>query len=246
MKHLTSIFVFTFALTTACATQATMVEYVEDAYAVQAPQEIADVVQEAARTVNFDKSYEVVVPKKAGLHINPWNQFVSSGTNPATHNWFILVNPTWFSTLPHDQQMFLLCRSFVQANMGVIPPIAQYIPWLFVILTWVLVYVLYRLFGRTRLNQHNPAVRVMIAFGILFVLNVALVNKLQVKLLDYMYRKHDNVVNMVVIEKTGNREAAIKALQTMDAEVKKGIANGETAFVPFEHVFETIAKGLTT
>lgn len=244
MKKFMNSLALTCALMGAVAS-ATMVEYVEDAYAVQAPKEIVDLVDQAAKIVDFDKPYEVAVPKKAGLQINPWNRFISSVSNPVTNNWLIIVNPEWVSTLPHDQQIFLLGRCFMMGKMGMVPPITKYIPWLFIIASWVLVYILYRLFGRTRLNEQNQAVRVLLAFGVMFVLNVAIINKLQIKLLDHLYRKHDKVMNLAVVEKTGNREAAIQALQAYDAAIKKSIKEGEASLVPFENIFERLAQSLT-
>ncbi|MFI5333274.1 MAG: hypothetical protein ACHQVS_04200 [Candidatus Babeliales bacterium] len=234
------------SLLTTAVISATMVEFVEDGYTVQAPKEITDLVAEAARIVDFDKPYEVVVPKKAGLQVNPWNRFISSAVNSVTNNWLVLVNPDWLSTFPHDQQIFLISRCFMQGNMGMIPPIAKYISWLFVIASWVVIYGIYRLLNRTRLSEQKTAVRIALAVGIVMMLNIAVVNKLQMKLLDYMYRKHDKAVNMAVIEKTGNREAAIQALQAYDAAIKKSIKEGEASLVPFEMIFDIMAQALKT
>lgn len=227
--------------------RATMVEFVEDGYAVQAPKEITDLVQEAAEMVGYDKPYEVVIPKEQGLQVNPWNRFICSGSNTITHNWFVSISPEWFSALPQDQQLFLIGRCFMVGKMGLVPPITAYIPWLFVILSWVMIYILYRfLLSKTSLKHQPPAIRVFIAFAIAFALNVAIINKIQIALLEHLYRKHDTAVAIAVIEKTGNHDAAVNAIKAYDGAVKKSVKEGEARLAPFEHVFEQLAQSLTT
>ena len=67
------------------------VEYVEDAYTMQASKEIVKIVEKAALLVDFNDEYQVVSPKKAGIQINPWNKFLGQAINPQTKNPFIMV-----------------------------------------------------------------------------------------------------------------------------------------------------------
>lgn len=224
---------------------ATMVEFIEDAYVVQAPQEIVSVAQEAAKIANFGKTYEVIVPKKAGLQINPWNRFIASVANGATGNWCIIVNPEWFSTLPYDQQIFLMVRCFTQGSMGMVPPIQVYISWFFIILSWIVAYCIYRLLSRIHFIPQNIFVYIVLTAGIMYIFNMTFFHKIQSLALNYSSRKHDTTINIATIKKTGDFNAAIQALKSYDEGLKKQIKGGEQFFVPCERYFEDMVQELT-
>lgn len=248
MKSIFKLSVLFMASCLATNAQAKMVEYVEDPYAQQAPQEIVALAQEAAEKMDFQKSYEIVVPKKAGLQINPWNQFVSSGTNPQTKNCFILVNPAWFSTLPANQQLFLLERCFMQAEMGLNPLSLKIIPWLFILFSYLLAIGLFWLLGKNaRFSEQTPSVRAvrgLISFGVVMLCYLQFINPLQTKVVNYYSRKHETAIHEAVIQKTGDRQGAIQALEAYDAAIRKSLENGELLFAPFEKLFSGYAAEL--
>lgn len=241
MKKLCNIiFIATISLS---AIQAKMVEFVEDLGGMQAPKEICDLVEQAAANADIDISYEVAVPKKPGLQINPWNNFICSGINPITKNFFITINPAWFLSLPHNQQMFLITRCFMQSKLGIIPTSAKCVAGLFIALRLALMPATYILLGKTPLAEQK-IVKGLLTWAFLVALNMTMLDKVQAETLNKMYRAHDIVVGNAAIEKTGKRKAAIRALQVYEYGIKKRIREGDTFFVPYENVFGNLAKQL--
>lgn len=115
----TKVAILLFAVTSmSCQVSAKTIEFIEDVYAIQAPQEIVALAEKAAALVGFEKPYEVAVPQKAGVQINPWNKFAAYGINPKTNNPFIIINPQWFSKIPENQQLFWLSRCFITLEQG--------------------------------------------------------------------------------------------------------------------------------
>jgi len=97
---------------------AKMVEYIENIYLNQAPEDITKFVNEVAQQQNFDENYEVASPKKAGLQINPWNRMVASVRNPATGNIAFVINPDWFSKFNKDEKTYMISRAYITAKSG--------------------------------------------------------------------------------------------------------------------------------
>jgi hypothetical protein len=223
---------------------AKIIEYVEDAYTMQAPQEVVDLVERAAQFFEFTDPYEVIAPKKAGMQVNPWNRFISYGINSQTKNPFIIVNYDWFSQIPSDQQLFLLGRNFLILKYGTIPLSMKVVPFAFMVMSMMLIFLLFWLLGKTKLAHHSRWVRALIAWVIVVCCNIAFMNKLPIQLNQYLGRKYDAHINELAVQKTHNRDAAVGALEHFDASVKHELKSGEPFFAPYAMLFETYAKEL--
>ena len=223
---------------------AKVVEYIEDAYAKQAPKKIVAIVKKAALLMDFKGVYEVVVPKKAGIQVNPWNKFIAQGINTLTKNPFIIVNPQWFSSIPQNQQTFLLGRFFLifkhgstTLGMKIIPYLSDlFILFLAFLLTWGL--------GKTRLAHHKKWIRFIIAFSIMIACYITFLSNLETKLLQHFGSKYDIKINEMVVQKTLNKDSAIKALKFFDTSIKQELKNGETFWAPYESLFKKYADKL--
>jgi hypothetical protein len=219
-------------------------EFVEDAYTSQAPQELVDTVEKAAQLFEYNDPYEVIVPKKAGLHINPWNKFIAGGLNPQTKNHFIIINPEFFSGLPENEQLFLLGRNFLRFKHGLIPLSAKLIPYASVLLSILLAFLLFWLLGKTRLAHQKLWIKGLIIFGAVLVTEVAILDKIGTRLTHSFSKAYDHRINEMVVQKTNDRDAGIKAMEVLDAAVKNEINNGENAFVGYKDLFGEYAQAL--
>lgn len=224
--------------------QAKIVNIAEDGYMMQAPQELEAVAEKAAGLVNFTTPYELVVPKKAAIEINPWNKFASYVINPVTKNPFLIINPEWFNKLPEDQQLFLLGRNFLLMHYGVIPTSFTMIQYLFVFLSLLLLLFLIWIMGKTVLKNQRMWVRILLAGILVGLCEFMVLDPLEKKLKQCYGKIHDRKINKLVIEKINNKDAAIKALEYYESSIKNEIKNGETFFVPFENLFESYAQDL--
>ena len=223
---------------------AKVVEFVEDPYTMQAPKEIVNIADKIALLMEFKDGYEIVVPKKAGIQINPWNKFITQGINPQTKNPFIIVNPQWFLSIPQDQQAFLLGRFFLTFKNGVIPLNMKIVPYMFVFFTFFLIFLLVWALGKTRLANHKKWIRFLIAFSVVAACNIIFVNKLQIRLLQYLSFRHDFKINEMVSQKTLDKASAIKALEFVDSSIKSESEKGETFFTPYVSLFKKYADEL--
>ena len=215
-----------------------MIEFNEDNYVQQAPQEITQRVQEVSALINFTKSYEVATPKKAGMQINPWNKFISYGINPLTKNTFLIINPAWFSTLTKDEQTFLIGRSLVtlQGEVSAMP--VKIIPYLFMMLAFFLLFLFYWLLQFTPLAQQKKWIRMITAVILLNIVQYTIVGPLQQKLTIYFTKQYDMNVIHLTIKKTGNKSAALQALKKFDQSIKEEYQKGEVFFAPHITLFE--------
>lgn len=224
---------------------AKMVEFIENSYLVQAPSNITTIADEAAQITGFTKNYEIAIPKKAGLQVNPWNRLISSAPlNPQTQLPYIIVNPSWFLTLPKNQQTFLLARCFTALEQGLIPLSIKMAPWAFSLLFIALIILFFWLLGKTALGSHKGWIRLIVAYLIAAGCNVTVMNKLQTTLINYLAVGHDKAIIQATLDKTKDPDAAIKALEAMDTTIKNQLQEGETFWTPFSTVFEPYIKAL--
>lgn len=223
-----------------------MIEYVEDIYLLPAPNEITNIVSSIMDQQNFDQNYEVAIPKKSGMQINPWNQFISSGINPITGNLFFIINPDWFSQLNKDEQSFLITRAFFHAKSGGSSIYLKIIPWLFIIISILLMILLVKLLGKcNNCANLNLWLRILIAWVIMFILNLAILNRIQLKVSEYFAFKHNLYINDLAIKNSGvNKEIAISALTKIDSGIKADLKNGNFFWKPFETLFEKQVEAL--
>jgi hypothetical protein len=234
-----------FTLLISAHIHADVIPYKEDTYTQQAPEEIVILAKQAADLMNFKDGFEVMIPKKAGIEINPWNKFVGYGKNPSTQNSFILINPEWFSGIPHDQQVFLLARCFTTLQEGSLPSTSLQIIWiLYCILSILLMILCYWLLGKTTL-QPRKWLRVICAIGIIILGELFIFDKIHLYIVRHVSQNFDVGIIKKVIEKIGNKDAAIKALQHLDASIKQAAQSGETFFVPYKDLFEKYVHEIT-
>jgi hypothetical protein len=195
------------------------VPYTEDAYVCQAAPELVVQVEQAAILIDFKAPYEVISPKKAGIEINPHNKFISIGTNPITKNNFLIINPDWFFKLSPAQQQFTIARNLMRLKLGYIPTSAKVIPYLFILLLILLGILCSIVLRKTILIGKPIWMRILSTWLILVSCNLLFINNLQIKLLNHMYRQHDINTIKLTIEKTGDRAAAIEALEKLNSDV---------------------------
>jgi hypothetical protein len=221
------------------------VEFIENPYAMQAPQELVDRVDTVAQMLNFDKPYEVAVPKKAGLQVNPVNKFINyDQSNPQTQNPYIILNPDWLLKLPEDQQTFWLARAFLRFEHGMVPLHVRVAPFLLGLLNLAIMVLLYFALARTQFASYKKWMRIVAVFVLMGICNVLFINKLHLKFIRYLGMRHDHAINEMVVGKTGNREAAIKALESFSAEIKKEVENGQAFWKPYEAFYVEYADAL--
>jgi hypothetical protein len=230
-----------FSLASACAK---VVEYVEDAYLMQASKEMVDIAEKAAELFELNDTYEIIEPKKAGIQINPWNKFLSYGINPQTKNSFIIINPQWFASISAEEQTFLLGRAFLTFQQGFTPVSSKALPYVFILLRILLVFLLIWLLGKTSLANQKIWVRSLIAAGIVMIVNMGFMNQFEIQLKQHLALRHVFEIHELIVEKTSDRKAAIKALEHFDSSVNDEFRKGVTVFAPFLASFKTYANEL--
>ncbi|MFA6066760.1 MAG: hypothetical protein WC707_06285 [Candidatus Babeliaceae bacterium] len=222
---------------------AKMVEFAEDGYLIQAPEAVTTIAARAAQLVDFDNNYEIAAPKKAGIQINPWNKFAVYGIHPQSKNPFMIINPEWLLNIPQAQQDFLLARYFMVFKQGVTPLSLKIIPYVVMLFAFCLTLAIFWLLGKTPLIN-KPALRVLAAFCIATIFNLLVTNKVQVKVTKYFGAQFDMQIIKMTVQKTGNRDAAIKTLELLDTAVKDELKTDKIFWAPYEHMFENYAKEL--
>lgn len=223
---------------------AKVVDFIEDGYLMPASPEIVTLTENAAQLFEFEQPYEVAMPKKSGLQINPWNRFIASGIHPQTKNPLLVINDSWFKTLDSDQQMFLLGRTFLMLQHGGLQPFSvTLVSYLLILLSLGLLFLLFWLLGKTQ-RIENKWARMAVAYGIFLVCNITFLNTMQAKVIQYFGIRHDIQIIQMTVEKTHNKQAAIKALEAIDSIIKDDLRNGEQFWEPHATLFENYANGL--
>jgi hypothetical protein len=108
----------------------------------------------------------------------------------------------------------------------------------------MLVLLFFWLLGKTKLAMYHKWVRALIAWCIMMFFNVIFTEKLSLQLSQYLAFRHNSYITKMVVHKTGDKDAAIKALELFDAAVKHELENGELVFAPYYTTFENQAKEL--
>jgi hypothetical protein len=238
------ILTFLICSLSALSLQAKYVAYSEDAYFAPAPQELLDMVAKIAALAHYDKNYEVMVPKKAGIQINPANKFIGSGFNPQSKNAFISLNPEWFMSMPQESRDFLLARCFATFELGTLPSSFTMLSYLFIFLSLLALLLSFFLLGKTRLARQRIWIRILIAAGIAVACELIVLDRVHNQLKQQYADQHNLAILHRALELTGNREAAIQTLELYDAAIKAELKNGEQFWAPYEHLFEKLANEL--
>lgn len=218
------------------------VEFIESLYAMQAPDDLVAVAEKAAALVDFDKTVEVAVPKKPGIQINPWNKFVYAAANPQTNNVYILINPQWFATLSHDQQLFLAARALLRIKDEALS--VKILHYFYIFLSMALVLVFFLLLRKTRIATYGQWLPALVAFLMVAGLEKGVLDACEVKATVYFSRKNDMKIHEMIIEKTQNRQAGIEAFEAFDKAINDELGKGETYCKPFANWFADYANEL--
>jgi hypothetical protein len=115
---------------------------------------------------------------------------------------------------------------------------------MYVFLDFMFLFFIYWLLGRVLLVGRRWWVRLFAALGIVLVLEVVVFDKIELKLKSHFISLHDRKINEIVVQKTGNRDAAIKACECYDAVIKAELKDGETFWTPYATTFEDYVKAL--
>ena len=183
---------------------ANKVEFTEDGYLMQAPDTIVSTAERAAQLVDFNDNYEVAIPKKAGIQVNPWNKFVAYGTNPQTKNPIIIVNADWFLNIPQAQQDFLFARYFMAFKQGLTPLSMKILPYFFMLISFCLALAVFWLLEKTPLANIRWQ-RVLGTLVIATAFNLLITNNVQIKLTHYLGGSFDMQMNKMALEKKAGK-----------------------------------------
>ncbi len=224
--------------------QAKNVEFIENIYAQQAPEQLVAQSEEVAKELDYQAPFEVAVPKKPGIQVNPWNKFIAHGINPQTTNPFIIINHEWFPSLPEGQQKFLLMRSILFLKEGLTTFPIKAIPYIYSLLSILLAVLLYFAFGKTRLVREKWWKRALLAYVITLAFNLAFMKSIQGAVTHYLGERYNTKISEMAIKQTGDRESAIKAYETIDSAIKKNMQDGEVFWKPYGTLFEEYANAL--
>jgi len=219
------------------------VEYIEDAYAMPAPQDIVEQVERVAQLMDFTEPYELGVPKKAGIDINPWNRYIAHCINPQTQRPFLLINPAWFNQLDQGERTFLIARCFGGFKESIAPGGVKAIPYLHMLVAFLMIILLFILLNRAQIIKQRW-LTVLVAYIIVSLCNLMFLNDAQTRLISYLGRCHDTMIHKMVIERTGDKDTAMRALMRLDQAIKQEVAQGDPFWQPFVDIFEKRAQGL--
>ena len=106
----------------------------------------------------------------------------------------------------------------------------------YMVLSFLLVIGLFFVLRRTVLKNHKVWMSILAAFVMTIALEFLCFDPLEAKLLQYLGLQHDKNINEQIVQKTQDREAAIKALEFYDAAIEEEY--------PKDQKFWAILKGL--
>lgn len=237
MKYI-KLYLASVALLATFTASAKVIEYKEDPYCMQAPKEIVDIVEKAASLFGYAGDYEVVAPKTSAVEVNPANAFIGHSVNTSTKNNFIVINTNWFSTLPEEQKAFFLGRCFIGLNHGGTPWYINYMFYIYGLFSLLILIFMVLLLGRFLLSRQKLWVRIVVALLALFALEVSVLDMIYTKTLSYALLKHNMKVDKEVYDITGNKEAAIAALEGLHNSVQKELEKGQNFWLPYKSTYQ--------
>lgn len=222
------------------------VEFVyEDAYLKQAPAEIVTRVDHAAEVVGFKEPFEVTVPTKAGIQINPINGFIAFSRNPLSKQVLFIVNPEWFSTLMEDEQTFMFGYNFMRTVPGFLYYVLKVLPYLFVLLSILLAFLIYWAISFTPLAHKKWWIKAVATYVLLVCINLLIIKPfVHPKVTQFLGRTFDMNVIDSVVQKTNNKQAAIQSLEKYNAGIQDLFDKGESSLEPYVGLFQRYADKL--
>lgn len=237
------VIILTALLALHTSASAKVVEFVEDYSAQQAPTSIVEIAERVADKMGFVQEYEIAIPTKAGIQINPLNKFIWSGINPISKKPIIVINQEWFLSLPSNEQEFLLARCFMMLTEKVGLPF-QMLWYIFVILSVLTGLLCFWLLGTVAAVAARTWLRVLLAIVLAMAAELILLDRVEVKIREYLGVNHDNKVISIVIKKMDNKNAAIAALERFDAAIKQELKQGQLYWKSLENRFAQYAQHL--
>ncbi len=225
------------------AVSAKTAEFFENVFAAPASEKLVAQGQKAAELIGYEKAVEMASPKKAGIEINPLNKFIYGQINPQTQNAVIVANPEWLSLMPEEQQFFLIARALMMLK-EVQPFSMKMVHYGYMVLSFLLVIGLFFLFRRIVLKNQKAWISILAALVSALALEFLCFDPLEAKLLLYMGCQHNKTVNELVVQKTQDREAAIKALEFYDAAVEKEYAEDQKFWASLKGLLGSQAEAL--
>lgn len=225
--------------------QGNTVEFIENPYLEQAPQEIVELTEKVAALVDYTKPYEVAVPKKAGFQANPWNALMYAQQNTQTMLPVIVANPSWLKSLPEEQQTFLVARCFTQLTMGAQPWYILYAGSLYIAFGLLLTLLFFFLLRKkSPLKTQKVWVSVVAAMLLTHVVDYAFMENAFESIKKNLTHRYGVHLIEATLAKTGDRDAAVQALMAIDAVTKEGAKNGEQVFIPHVELYERLANAV--
>lgn len=226
--------------------------YQDDIYMHQANPELVKLVDSVVQEVGYTGDYELIEPNKAALVINPWNSMVGSAVNPQTQNNFIVINNEWFKGLSLDEQKFLVARCLIKFEHGALPELIKPLPGikldllrlLILGLFCLVIMLLFWLINKTTLRSKSRWMKWSVVLFIAFVLDSTLLTWGHQKVINCLVEQYNSKINQIVLTKLPNKQAAISALECVDAVVKEGLKNGEMAYKDHENIYFKMVKEL--
>lgn len=218
---------------------ATALPVTEDAYLMQAPQELIDQTEKVAELVHFSKDYELAVPKKAGVKVNAWNKFIAQAINPQTKNPLVIINQDWFSPLDQDQQTFLIARSFMELDKPIQPSkLLSLLPYILILVQILSVVAFAFALKKTRFAQQPLWVKIVTFYAAATLLRLFVLTPIEASLRRYLVLQEDKKINEYIVEKTQQREAAVQGLMAIHTTINQELSEGETFWEPYQNYFK--------
>lgn len=206
---------------------AEIIEFEEDFYCKNASKEVCLVAEEAAKIMGYQDNLEVIFAKASAIEYNPANMFLARGKNSFTKNDFVTINPTWFSKLTKDQQLFFMCENIGTLQNEIIPTEFKYLPLLFLMLEILLFLLLFYILGLTALGRYNHWLRIFICFSICLVSDFTVFAWLNQKIRMHFIAKNEAKIYSDLSKKLG-KEAVISGLEQMQNDIKAELKKGVT------------------
>lgn len=219
------------------------VPYQEDVYAMNAPEDVQNLVAEVAQQAGFTGVYQVVSPKKAGIEINPWNKFIGAVINPSNGLPLVVVSSEWLNTFDREQQKAYVMSQMIKFIHGFVHPWAKYVVIFYLLCLFVIALVL-AVIGK-RLLPGRPRWQYIAGISLCcFVFNIFFALSIQTRMIAYLNSKHEVELYKKTIKLGINQELLIKSLMDYDAAIQQEVQAGEIFWKPYEGLFARYANAL--
>lgn len=222
--------------------QAKLAAVAQDEFCSPASAELAEVAEKAANLMDFSQEYLLFVCKQRAIQANPSTKFLSLGMHPTVKKHFIMLNKDWFSGLNEEEQLFLFARCFAFFEKGLTPLSVKALACVPFAIQAMVIPVYYAL-DKTLLADSNVLIKMLASQAIVMLAN-GLTNVPYCWLFNKTQLSHEIMVNELVIERTGNKLAARRALEYMDSSINQEIAAGDSHWLALQTRFAQLAQAI--